>query len=246
MKIVKWRACGSRQDFGHSPNGEARGSASRQGKWTLSRPARGSRPGSARPSSAPWQAPKPPRSATRRSANRSRNRPADPAVSAKPTIIMIHTSVAAGARRTHRHLLASSTSRLVPAADTRPIIQEGQRRGGCAGGGLRAHPGGGRSSRHATSASKAMPPRIQGAPRPWSRQKPMRGRSSCRRSAAPPANWHQRRQGELDDHHPVQGRGGQHHDRTDAGLHQPRRRQRRTSRTAWRRCSIPAPPPPAG
>ena len=54
--------------------------------------------------------------------NGSRNCPASAAVKMKPTIIMIHTMVAAAARRVSATRLASSTSRLVPAAPTPPPI----------------------------------------------------------------------------------------------------------------------------
>ena len=111
----------------------------------------------------------------------SSQRPASPAVTAKPMIIIIQTMVAAAARRSAATRLASSTSSEVPAALTpRPTNRKATA--------ARARPAARCVAIHAVApaasvppaASTSMPPRIQGVQRPLrSEPKPMRGRVIC-------------------------------------------------------------------
>ena len=113
--------------------------------------------------------------------NGSSQRPARPAVSAKPTIIITHTSVAAEARRSACTRVASNTSNDVPLALTpRPTRMKLNA--------VKSSPATGAVAIHAVptaapkppSASTAMPPAIHGVRRlPWSEPKPMRGRAIC-------------------------------------------------------------------
>ncbi len=112
----------------------------------------------------------------------SRNLPAVPAVTAKPTIIITHTSAAAPARRGASTRLASSVSSDVPAALTprptsmnastasaRPAVRE-----------LSPIHAVATAPRKPPVASTTRPPMIHGVRRaPTSEPKPMRGREIC-------------------------------------------------------------------
>ena len=110
--------------------------------------------------------------------NGSSQCPARPAVMAKPAIIMIHTRVAAGPRRSGATDWASITSKLVPQALTPvPISKKPSR--------ASARPDARSEPAHTVpsvaimppAASTTMPPMIQGVRRPpMSEPWPMRGR----------------------------------------------------------------------
>ena len=109
--------------------------------------------------------------------------PLTPAVTAKPTIIISHTAVAAAARRSAATRLASSTSSEVPAAPTpRPISTKAATASAMPAAGLLPIHTVASAASTPPAASTAMPPTIHGVRRavtslPW----PRRGRSICTR-----------------------------------------------------------------
>ena len=112
--------------------------------------------------------PRPEVTATSRAGeNGSSSWPATPAVTAKPKIIMIHTMVAAGARRGSATRLASSTSSEVPAAPTpMPIRVKATVARMAPATRSVAIQAVASAALMPPSASTAMPPMIQGVRRP--------------------------------------------------------------------------------
>ena len=104
-----------------------------------------------------------------------------PAVTAKPTIIISHTIVAAAARRGASTRLASSTSSEVPQALTpAPITMKDTTAAAMPSASCEAISAVAAAAPIPPTASTAIPPTIQGVRRPpTSEPKPIRGRRLC-------------------------------------------------------------------
>ena len=118
---------------------------------------------------------------SRAAENGSSSRPATVAVTAKPAIIIIHTSVAPAARRSAATRLAKSTSSEVPQALTPPPMSTKDSAASTTPKAkFRAISDVATAAPVPPAASAAMPPTIHGVRCcPRSEPYPMRGRSSC-------------------------------------------------------------------
>ena len=111
----------------------------------------------------------------------SSRRPATPAVTAKPAIIMTHTIVAAAGRRAGATSDASSASSEVPEAATpMPTAIKASAASASPNSNAVCMTGTAAAAPNPPRPSSAMPPMIQGVRRPpTSEPKPMRGRDIC-------------------------------------------------------------------
>ena len=187
MKSVNWRAAGSAQTWARASRkaGLAAGSAgAASGDGSAAATPGPSSPQSASTVSVSASADTAVATVSSRVAeNGSSSLPAKPAVQAMPAIIISQTMVAAAARRGSATRLASSTSSEVPQALTpTPMKTKPTNASAMPGKRWLAIQAVAVAAVMPPSASRLMPPTIQGVRRPpTSEPKPIRGRSTCNR-----------------------------------------------------------------